>query len=85
MTKGQLLSQSGIEGSASGQQVMSTAIPAISPIWTEAFIDMSAIAYSAAIVLTGAISTPTRADSDKTRITAERYFIELMLGMGQAQ
>lgn len=70
ITKGQLLSQSGFKGCSSGQQGMSPAI--------------SAIVNSAAIVLTGAISIPRRANSDKRRTTAEKYFIATMIDTERA-
>ena len=81
MTKGQLLSQSGFTGCAFGQQGMSPIIPAISSICETAVDDMSAIAISAATVLTGAISIPMRAKSDRTRERANKYFINTKGGI----
>ena len=72
MTRGQELSQFFLTGVASGQHdISSVPIPAISVI---AAFDTVAIAFSAAIVLTGAISIPSKAASDKNRMTAETNF-----------
>lgn len=85
MTKGQLLSQSGFARCASGQQSMSLGIPAISSICETAFDDMSVIATSAATVLTGAISIPSRAASGRRRARANMYFIAFMIGMARGR
>lgn len=72
MMKGQLLSQAGFASFSSGQQGI---FPAILSISTEALEDTFAIAYSAATVLTGAISTARRVMSDRTRRKIDMDFI----------
>ena len=81
MTNGQLLSQSGFNFCSSGQQDMFPSVPAISSIERVADLDMSAIAFSAAI--TGAISIPRTASSDMKRTTVDMYFIAIMIGTGR--
>ena len=77
ITSGQLLPHSGLTGLASGQHgILSPCIPAmLAVIWT---FD-SAIAFSAAIVLTGATSIPSNAQSDMSRSIADMNFIGTMV------
>lgn len=73
MTSGQELSQVFLTGLVPGQQgILSAPLPAISDIAT---LVIDAIAFSAAIVLTGAISNPSNAVSDKNRRMADTNFI----------
>ena len=73
MTSGQELSQVFLTGLVSGQQgILSAPMPDMSDI---AAVVIEAIAFSAATVLTGAISNPSKAASDKNRRMAGANFI----------
>lgn len=87
MMKGQLLSQSGFTHLESGQHGMPTAcVACIFSIVIAATVDatiFAAIARSAAIVLTGAVSIPRRTQSDIRRLIKYNSFIALMTDIVQ--
>jgi hypothetical protein len=77
MTSGQVLPHSGLTGFASGQHGMvSPCIPGMLAIVSDF---ENAIAFSAAIMLTGATSIPSSAQSDMNRNMTDTNFITMMV------